>query len=458
MSPAGAEARALWRLALPLIAGFAGNQLMGLVDTAMVGRLGAAALGGVGIGNGLYFAITVVGMGAVLGMDPLVAQALGAGEHARARRTLRDGLHVAVLLGAALTVVVAASPLLLGIAGVDAATAAACRAYLFGRLPNVVPFLIFTALRSWLQAYQHTRAIVWAMVLSNVANFFFDALLIYGDGALRFAGLPAMGLPALGVVGAGIATSLSSLLSAVVLALAVQGVRRAQDAVADAAAIAAPAPRPLVRDILRLGTPLAGQYLAEVGVFALVGVLAGRLGAVPSAGHQVAIQLASFTFTVTLGIAAATATQVGRAVGRSDTPGARRAGLVGLASSVAFMACSATAFLAAPRGLAWLLTNDATVIVATVPLVRIAAFFQLSDGLQVTGAGALRGAGDTRAAFWANLAGHYGVGLPVALLLGFGLHLGAVGLWWGLSAGLTATAIALVARFLVLSRKPIARV
>jgi MATE family multidrug resistance protein len=424
----------------------------------MVGRLGAAALGGVGIGNGLYFAITVVGMGSVLGMDPLVAQALGAGEHARGRQILRDGLRVAWLLGAALTAVVALSPLLLGVAGVDAATAAACRAYLFGRLPNVVPFLIFTALRSWLQAYQHTRAIVWAMVLSNVANFFFDALLIYGDGALRFAGLPGVGLPALGVIGAGIATSLSSVLSAVVLALAVHDVRPAQDAEARAEGPPEPAPRPLVRDILRLGTPLAGQYLAEVGVFALVGVLAGRLGAVPSAGHQVAIQLASFTFTVTLGIAAATSTQVGRAVGRADTPGARRAGLLGLASSVAFMAFSATAFLAAPRGLAWLLTNDATVIAATVPLVRIAAFFQLSDGLQVTGAGALRGAGDTRAAFWANLAGHYGVGLPVALLLGFGLRWGAVGLWWGLSAGLTATAVALVARFLVLSRKPIARV
>jgi MATE family multidrug resistance protein len=454
-SPPGApraELPALLRLAAPLIAGQAGNQLMSFVDTAFVGRLGPAALGGVGIGNGLYFALTIVGMGCVMGMDPLVAQAHGAGELGHARRIYWQGVRVALLVGVPLTALVSLTPLLLGPAGVNPETAAQTRLYLIGRLPNVVPFLLFSAARSYLQAHDVTRPIVVSMVVSNVVNFFGDALLIYGDEALAWVGLAPLGVPRLGVLGAGLASSASSVLSAVVLARAIA----ALDAPPDPGRRRADAR--IILQVFRLGRPLGLQLLAEVGVFALVGVLAGRLGKVPSAGHQVALTLASFTFTVALGVSSATAVRVGQAVGRADTPGARRAGFTGLALGAAFMACSAIAFVSAPRALAHLLSDDAAVIAAAAPLLMIAAVFQIFDGLQGVGAGALRGAGDTRAPLWANLVGHYAVGLPLALLLCFGRGLGAAGLWWGLSAGLITVALGLVARFAVLSARPIARV
>ena len=187
-------------------------------------------------------------------------------------------------------------------------------------------------------------------------------------------------------------------------------------------------------------------------------MLAGRLGAEVAAAHQVAITMASLTFCVTLGIGAATSVRVGQHIGVGDTPGARHAAVVGLLTSTAFMMSAAIAFFSVPAWLASGLTNDAAVISAAVPLVRICAVFEISDGLQAVAAGALRGAGDPHAPLWANLVGHWVLGLPVALWLGFGRGWGAPGLWWGLSLGLTAVAVGLIWRFFALSSRPIARV
>jgi MATE family multidrug resistance protein len=163
------------------------------------------------------------------------------------------------------------------------------------------------------------------------------------------------------------------------------------------------------------------------------------------------------TFMVPLGIASATGVRVGQAIGRGDGPGVRRAGLAGFAASIAFMAGSALAFLFFAAPLARLITDVPDVVAASVPLIHVAAVFQLCDGIQVTAAGALRGVGDTRSTFYANLVGHFVIGLPLAIALAFGRGLGATGLWWGLSAGLTAVALILGARFLILSARPIRR-
>jgi multidrug resistance protein, MATE family len=206
-----------------------------------------------------------------------------------------------------------------------------------------------------------------------------------------------------------------------------------------------------------LGTPIGLQLLAEVGVFALSGILAARIGADAAAAHSVAIQLASFTFSIAVGIGTATAVRVGRAVGAGDTPGARRAGVIGLGLGGGVMATTALIFLVTPRPLAALFTDDATVIAAAIPLLQIAALFQLSDGAQAVLAGALRGAGDTRWPFYANIIGHYGLGLGVSIVLGFQLGLGTRGLWWGLSAGLILTSVILIARFRRVTSSAIAR-
>src|SRR5580693_6864846 len=176
-----------------------------------------------------------------------------------------------------------------------------------------------------------------------------------------------------------------------------------------------------------------------MGIFSLVALLAGTLGAEVASAHQVAIGMAAFTFMGALGVSGATAVRVGHAVGAGRS--ARAAGFLGIALGAGVMMVGVVAFLAVPRLLVSAFTNDARVIAIGVDLVRIAALFQLFDGVQAVAAGALRGAGDVRFPFVANVVAHWLVGFPIALVLGFALHGGAQGLWWGLTAGLVAISI-----------------
>jgi MATE family multidrug resistance protein len=445
------ELRDLVTLAVPLIAGHSGQQMMSFVDTAMIGRLGSAAIGGVGIGSGIFFAMTVIGMGTVLGMDTLVAQAIGAGEPDRARRILWQGLRIALGMSVPVMALIVLLSLLLGPIGIEPETAREARRFLWSRLPNVVPFLLFAAARSYLQAARGARVVVFSMITANIVNFVANWLLIYGDEGLVRAGLPAVGLPALGVVGSGLSSSLASTFAFVVCAFGIRAIPAPPDP-------ARRASDPVLRGkIIHLGAPIALQILAEVGAFTIASVLAGRMGRGPAAGYQVAITLASFTFTVTLGLGAATGVRVGEAVGRGDTPAARRIGFLALRAALAFMSVTALAFITVPEVLARILTDKADVIAAAAPLVQVAGVFQLSDGAQVVAAGALRGAGDTRTAQRANLIGHYLIGLPIAVGLGFGLGAGGPGLWWGLSAGLTTVAVWLTLRFHRISKEKLER-
>ena len=438
MSSDSDELRTLLRLAGPLILGYAGGQLMSMTDAAMVGRLGAEALAGVSIGNGVYFTVSCFGIGCVQGIEAPIAQALGAGERLRARRLLWQGIRVALGVSLPLLVIMTLLPSLLPAIGIDAATTRQVRAYQWARMLNVVPFLVFNAQRAYLQAAGVTRPIIVSTAVGLVANAACNWLFIYRLG--------------FGVAGSGMASTVASAAMVLVLAPAVGEI----DAPADAERRRFdPA---LVRAILRLGVPIGLQVVAEVGVFATVGILAGRMGAASAAAHLVAITLASFTFCVTLGIGAATSVRVGHHIGAGDSDGARHAGLIGLGASSAFMTASAFVFFTCAPWLAGALTNDVSVLAVAVPLVHVAAIFQLSDGLQATAAGALRGAGDAHAPLYANLVGHWVIGLPVAVGLGFFAHQGATGLWWGLSLGLTAVAVGLIGRFLWLSARPIRRV
>jgi MATE family multidrug resistance protein len=442
------ELRKLLRLAAPIAFTQAGYALMGLVDTAVVGRLGASALGAIGLANGLFFAVAIVGLGTMMGLDPLFAQALGAGDERRARALVWQGIWLSFAVTAVLAIPIALMPLLLERAGIEPAVERDARIFLWMRLPGLWPMLAFAALRSHLQAAHRVRALVIATVLANLANFALDVALVYG----RF------GFPALGAPGSGLATSICSFLQLAVLAVAFRF--RGQHPQLPMQGGPAGAESRLLspadlRKALAVGIPVGLQMGAEVGVFALVGLLAGRLGALALAAHQVALALASFTFCAAVGVGQAGSVRVGWAVGARNTKAARRSGLVAFAGGAGIMSISALLFWLVPSALARLLSDQPDVIAASVPLLAVCAFFQLSDGIQGVGAGVLRGAGDTRFAFLANLLGHYAIGLPIAIVLGLICGLGVIGLWWGLCAGLTAVAIALLTRFLRLSSREI---
>ncbi len=449
------ELGSLVALAFPLCLGHLGHHMMSIVDIAMLGRYSGAALAGSGVANGILFSVTVVGIGIIMGLDTLVPQSLGAGDPRGARDLLAAGVRLALLLSVPIAAVVTLVALLLPYSGVDGDVAAEAVSYLYGRLPGIAPMILFATMRSFLQAHHLTRPLVVATVMANLLNVALDWLLIFGDAGLEQIGLPAIGLPGLGALGAAIATSTVSWLSVLVCALAVRGLVRAQAVPSDRSA--ARRLRDRARAIARLGTPVGLQLLAEVGIFALTGILAGTLGRLPAAAHNVALVLASFSFSTAIGISAATSVHVGHAIGAGDTGAARRAGALGMLVGAALMGAGGLVFLLFPYELAALFSNDEAVRVATVPLLRIAAVFQLSDAVQAVAAGALRGAGATRFTFVANVIGHYAIGLPVAVVLCFSLGMGAAGLWWGLSFGLTGVAFAQALRFRALTSRQVSR-
>ena len=427
------ELRELFRLAGPVALAQTGTQLMGLVDVAVLGRFGARELAASGLGNAIFFAFSVVGIGAVLGIDPLISQAVGAGDHNRARRALWQGVWLAIAMTAVLTVVLVAGASLIPLIGAPELTGEA-RAFLLVRTTSLLPLLLFFVARSYLQAYGRTGPLVTAMVVANILNFGGDLLLI----------------PPLGVAGAALATTICTIAEVAIVAVPLRALPTPRHE-----HVSHRIERRDVAAAFRIGLPIGLQLGAEVGIFALVGLLAARAGTVQLAAHQVAISLASFTFTMALGVAAAGSVRVGLAIGAGDQQTTRVAGHAAFAGGAVVMGACALMFAAAPRALARLVTDQRAVLDTAVPLLLVVAVFQLSDGIQAVGAGVLRGAADTRFPLYANLVGHWLIGLPIALYLGFRLRWGVVGLWWGLCVGLTVVAVALLVRFEALSRRRI---
>jgi MATE family multidrug resistance protein len=207
-----------------------------------------------------------------------------------------------------------------------------------------------------------------------------------------------------------------------------------------------------------VGAPIGLQQFLEYAAFGAVGLLVGHLGAVAMAGHQATINLASLTYMVPLGVGAAAAARVGRAVGAGDAGGARRAATAALVWGIGFMLVSAAVLLLAPRALARLYTPDPAVIAVTAALIPLAGVFQVFDGLQVVSLGVLRGVGDTRAPMLVNIVGFWLIGIPVGVWLGLRRGMGPAGLWIGLVVGLAATGVVLAARVRVKLRGEVRRV
>jgi MATE family multidrug resistance protein len=198
--------------------------------------------------------------------------------------------------------------------------------------------------------------------------------------------------------------------------------------------------------MLGLGVPIGVQYLLEYGAFAAAALLMGVLGTTQMAAHQIAINLASFTFMVPLGVSTATAVMVGQAIGAGDETRARRAAIAGIIIGTAFMCASALVFRLFPGALARAYTADVEVVALAATLIPIAGVFQVFDGIQAVAAGVLRGIGDTHAPAVINVVGFWLIGLPVSWALAFRLGGGAVGLWWGIVVGLAAVALILLGR------------
>jgi len=427
-----AELSPMARLATPVVVAELGWIAMGVVDIAMVGRLGPEAIGAVGVGSVVFFAIAVFGIGVLLGLDTLVAQAYGARRLEECHRWLFHGVGLSVLLAVPLTGVTALVIAMLDRWGLDPAVELLVGPYFSLLLWSILPLLLYTAFRRYLQAMGLVAPVMVALLSANLINVAANWLLVFGH----------LGAPRLGVDGAAWATCLSRVYLALFLLFAILR----HDRLNRTGLWQAPRRLDLVRlrRLAALGVPAAVQVTLEVGVFAAATALAGRLDTATLAAHQIVLSVAGVTFMVPLGVGAAGAVRVGHAVGRGDSPGARDAGWAALVLGTGFMACAGLVFVLAPRAILQLFTTDVTVLSIGVPLVFVAALFQLFDGLQGVATGVLRGLGDTRTPMVWNLAGHWAIGLPVGYVLCFERGWGALGLWSGLCVGLMVVGCVLV--------------
>lgn len=435
---------ALLRLALPIVAVQIGIMFMGVMDTVMVGHLSARALAAVALGNLYFWACGIFGMGVIMALDPVIAQAVGAKDDLAVARGFQRGFLLALLLTIPTSIVLLfAGPVLRALGQADDVVPLAV-SYAMVCIPGVLPFLAFNVLRQTLQAMELVRPIVITMIVANLANILLNWVLIFGK----------LGAPALGVAGAAWATSAARWLMVIVLmGVAWRPLRPYLGPLRAETLSLAPLGR-----MLALGAPIGIQFQLEYGIFAVVGLLMGTIGTVPLAAHQVALNIASFTFMVPMGIAAAAAVLVGHAVGRDDALDARQAATAALVSGVGFMGVMAIVLLVAPGLIARVYTNDAGVIAIAMVLIPLAGFFQVFDGLQVICGGILRGLGDTHSPLIANILGFWVLGLPLGVWLGMRSGYGPAGLWWGLVAGLATVGVGLLVRVQIRMRRRMERV
>ena len=431
-APTPQDLRALLRLAVPIVTVQVGLMLMGVVDTIVVGHVSARELAAASLGHLYVMGLAVFGMGTLWALDPIISQAMGAGDRDAARLGVQRGLVLATALGALATLLCLPAPWVFMLLRQPAEVVPRAARFVWWTAPSMAAFMLFVTFRQSLQAMRHTKAIVLTIIAGNAINLALNFLFVFG----------AFGLPAMGAAGSALSSTIGRwCMLALLLALS----RRELLPLLRPWRPEAFAIGPL-RRTLALGVPIGFQSSVEFSTFAAISVLAGWFGAEAIGGHQVAINFASLMFMVPAGIGSAAAVLVGHAIGERDPAHARRVASSALILGASFMSLTALLLLSVPSLIAGLYTSVPGVVAIASTLLPIAGAFQVFDGLQVVASGVLRGAGDTRAAMLSNVLGFWLIGMPVSLALGFAANLGVVGLWWGFVAGLAAVAVFLVGR------------
>jgi MATE family multidrug resistance protein len=426
LRPTRGELAEMARLATPLVLVNIGTMLMGVVDAIMLGHVSGTALAAGALGNFYFWLAIVVGYGLLMSLDPVISQAVGAHDAVGVARGVQRGVVLAVIVAVATSVLLIPAPTVLDQLRQPADVAPLAGAWARWSIAGLLPFFLFGVFRSALQAIGSLRPILVGALIGNVVNVVLDWILIFGH----------LGASPGGVVGSSQATAIARwVMCASVLVMGWPALRPAllpwrRDAFAW---------QPL-RRMITLGLPIGFQFFAEFNAFGLATVMMGWIGTATLGAHEIALNIASLTFMVPLGVSAAGSVMVGRAIGRGDVAAARRDAVAALGVGVGFMACAAIPLLFAPGVIARLYTLDAPTLAVAVAIIPLAGVFQVFDGTQVVATGALRGTGDTRVPMLIHLAGFWGVGIPLSALLDLRFGLGATGIWWGLVAGLATVA------------------
>ncbi len=438
-----AEARAMAVLAWPMVLTNMAQNAMQATDVVMMGWLGPRALAAGTLGFNIYFTPMIFGMGLLLAVAPMVAFEIGRRAHSvrDVRRTVRQGLWIATMVAIPVWALHWNGEAILLAMGQDPGLSAAAGGYLRAAQWAILPFYFYIVLRSFVSALERPGWALAIMVAAVLFNVFANWVLMFGN----------LGFPAMGIVGTGLATTLAATLMFAGLAIVVAFHPRFRRYRLFGRFWRADWPR--FREMLRLGLPISGILTFEVSLFGASALLMGLIGAASLAAHAIAIQIASLAFMVPMGIAQAATVRVGRAYGAGSTDGITLSGWTAFALGVAFMAAVAVVMVTLPELLISVFLDtgapeNAEVVRIAIVFLAIAALFQIVDGAQAVGAGMLRGLQDTKVPMLYALIGYWGVGMPSGIVLAFVFGLGGTGIWLGLSIGLAAVALLLMARWI----------
>jgi MATE family multidrug resistance protein len=423
-------------LAAPVVVSKLSFTAMGLVDTAMVGRLGASEQAAVGIATTYIFTCYVLGLGLIGVVNTFVAQLHGSGRPGECGVALGHGLRLATAVGVITLVALLASKPVFGRLGLSAAVAHHAYEYLFWRVMGLLPVFWYWTYNGFLEGLGETRGPMFISLAANGVNALLDYGLIFGVGPI----------PPLGVSGAGMATAASNTFMLLCFLWMLHrprspwkgyGVDRIFSAMR----------WPLLGQMVRLGLPMGVQFLLEIGAFLLFSIFVGQVGDAPLAAHQVALRIMSVSFMTAWGISVAATTLVGRRLGADEPEAAAAVGQRTVLLGLGFTLLCGLLFVAIPGLLAKAFSSDASVQALATPLIAIVALAQIFDGLNIISYGALKGAGDTRGPMWIVIVLNWALGVPLVYWLTQPAGLGAKGAWWGMAAVLVAQGLVLYHRF-----------
>lgn len=428
-------------LAYPVMLSQLGQVLVGVADSMMVGRLGAETLAAASLANSIFFVVLMFGIGVSMAITPLVAMADGKNKPGRIGRLFSHGFVINTVTSLVLfLLILLASPLLYHLNQPIEVVVLAIP-YLAIITFSLVPFMFFQTIKQFAEGLSQTKQAMYVTLVCNAVNIFLNWVLIYGN----------LGAPAMGLNGAGWATLISRILMGVVMWYYVRNSSRYKNFTLKFRL--SKLNFPMLSRMLKIGIPTGFQFIFEVGAFSAAAIMMGWIGVTALAAHQIAINLASVSYMMASGISTAAMVRVGNQLGKKDIVSLRGAGFTAFIMVALFMSISAVCFIAFRYFLPSLYIDELDVIQVSASLLIIAGIFQLSDGIQVVGLGALRGMSDVKIPTLVTLVAYWVLGLPLGYFFGFVLGMKEVGIWYGLLIGLTSTGIMLLYRFHILSNK-----
>jgi multidrug resistance protein, MATE family len=428
-------------LAYPVMLTNLGHVIMGVTDNIAVGHLGAVPLAAAGLALVVFNVLLLFGIGVSYAITPLVASADGAQDDREVIRIVRHGLVINILNSFFLIGVIYFGKNVLYHIDQPAEVISQALPFLSIITVSLVPVLIFQTFKQFAEGLSFTRVAMMVMLGANVINIFLNYALVYGH----------FGFPPMGLQGSGWATFYSRIFMAIAIVIYIyySAPFRKYRQIFSLKEFS----RAVFRKMLNIGIPSGGQFIFEVAAFDFSLVMMGWLGSTVQAAHQISINMATVSYMTTAGIAAAATVRVGYFAGANDAHNLRSAAYSTISMALGVMSLWALLFISTRRWLPTLYVQDAGVIETASLLLIVAGLFQLSDGLQVVCASALRGLQDVKIPSIFIFISYWIIGLPLGYYLAFILHIGAIGIWWGLFAGLTLTALAMFFRLRLLIKR-----